>query len=105
MNNNSSWLPLKLKKTNPSLGISTSPKQHSITAWIKDLRSRDRPLTKGQDQDASFLKEGHFEKIRASKENHEYQIYMSEVRALNTVKEFLAENKETLSAAHKQSLI
>jgi hypothetical protein len=38
-------------------------------------------------------------------ETHSYNSYMAEVTALNSVKEFLSSNRETLSGSIKQKLI
>ena len=40
-----------------------------------------------------------------SKEEVQYQKYLNEVRALNIVKEFLAQNRDSLSHGHKTQLV
>jgi hypothetical protein len=43
--------------------------------------------------------------MRTSIENHGYQVYMTDVRALNTVKDFLAQHKDTMSKGNRDRLI
>ena len=43
--------------------------------------------------------------IKSTKDELQYQKYLTDVKALNIVKEFLAENKQNLSKENKNQLI
>ena len=45
------------------------------------------------------------ERIRASIDTHEYQVYIQDINALNSVKEFLALNKDKMKKDSRDKLI
>lgn len=69
---------------------SGSPFDHPYFTWMEGLRKHH-----------SNQKTSEIKTIRKAKEDLEYQRYLAEVNALNLVKDFLSQNRDTLSAEHK----
>lgn len=71
-----------------------SPFDHPYLQWMDGLRKTNSSAMKKQEHE-----------VQQSKEDIQYQSYLSKVKALNLVKDYLAENKDKLSTEHKNKLI
>ncbi|CDW80142.1 UNKNOWN [Stylonychia lemnae] len=79
---------------NHGYGHTTSPFDHPYYEWMEGLRKSNKTYQTQELVD-----------IKKNKEEFQYQKYLSEVKSLNIVKEFLAQNKDTLTQEVKHKLI
>eukprot|EP00347_Sterkiella_histriomuscorum_P015729 403355900 len=71
-----------------------SPFDHPYYQWMDGLRKSNKSIQKQE-----------IVEIQKTKEEMQYQRYLSEVNSLNLVKDYLAENKDSLSQENKSKLI
>ncbi|TNV79076.1 hypothetical protein FGO68_gene415 [Halteria grandinella] len=83
----------------------TSNRMIPMSDYTTIQASHKRESTLPVKLDASTELNLSLEKAKASVDNHLYQVYLAEVKALNTVKIFLRENYSKLSIDNRESLI
>jgi hypothetical protein len=71
-----------------------SPFDHPYYQWMDGLRKFNNSVQKKE-----------INELKRTKEELQYQKYLGEVNSLNTVKDFLAENRDIISMEHKNRLI